>query len=338
MSSDLQKRGNNPMAIVKNYLSEDHIKKRFEEMLGDRAAGFITSIVNVVGGSTQLQQCDPDSIMASSMVSASVNLPIDPALGMAAIVPYGKKAQFQIMWRGVVQLCLRTQQYADIQCTEIYRDELKSHNPITGSIAFHPPDQYKLRYSDSKLGDVVGYYAMFRLKSGFEKAIYMSQGEVMAHAKRYSKAYQYDLSKGKKTSAWSTDPIAMGRKTVLLRLLGRWGIKSIEIEKVIVGERDDFKSALLDAAARLAAETGTKPIDTEFEKPKQTRKRNKKKVESTQQATETPTQDAEEPPPPKSAYKCKSSKCQNEFDEPELAGDGTLLCPRCLTADIEKAA
>jgi len=309
----IEQRASSPLAAVKSYLANDTVKKRFEEMLGEKAAAFCTSIVNVVGGSKQLQKCNPNSIMAAGMVAASLDLPVEPSLGMAAMVPYGDKASFQIMWRGVVQLCLRTNQYADIQCTEIYRDELRGYNPITGDVVFHPVANFKLRYGDAKVGDVAGYYASFRLVSGFEKKCYMSAPEVMAHAKKYSKAYQYDLKAGKNASAWSTDPVAMGRKTVLLRLLGRWGIKSVQIEKALMSDKQDFETAQQEAAERITAQTGSEVVDTEFE----------------------PNGDSASATTGK--YKC--SHCGAKFDEPSMAeilGVKGPKCPNCTSAKITK--
>jgi recombination protein RecT len=287
---------------------------------------------------------------------------------MAAMVPYGNQAQFQIMWRGVVQLCLRTNQYSDIQCTEIYRDELKSHNPITGKVEFHRPEQYKLRYSDTKsLADVVGYYAQFTLTSGFVKSDFMTHAEAMAHAKKYSKAYQYDLAKGKKSSQWSIDPIPMGRKSILLRLLGRWGIKSVQLEKVMVGDQEDFATAQASAEARIACESGTEPIDTQFEP-----NGNQEADGETEPEATFLGDDAEKDPDTKAKaeaqkekldkaaakdagkggkaqWRCKNHSCdtdeitpevlaKHKLTEPKTVGKAKKLqCPECLRTQVEAA-
>jgi len=326
--------GNNPIAVVRNYLGRDAVKVRFEEMLGQKAAGFMTSIVNVVRGNRQLQQCDPDSIMSSAMVAAGVDLPIEPSLGMAAMVPYGKQAQFQIMWRGVVQLCLRTNQYRDIQCTEIYRDELKGYNPITGTVTFKDPSTYKLRDSDKKqISDVVGYYARFELLSGFVKEVFMSFDETIAHAKKYSKAYQYDCAKGKQTSAWSTDPVAMGRKTVLLRLLGRWGIKSIQLENILSGDKEDFATAQANARSQIAEESGTQAVDTQFEENGGDNNAEPNFLEDA---------DDDEPGVAPGEYICKNPKCPGKgeiFGNPKMVAKGRTKvpqCPNCLGTNLEE--
>ena len=267
-TQEIQKRAEGPVAKIRDYLDNVDVKGRLEDILGKRAAAFGNSIVNVVSGSKQLMEVarnNPGSIMRAAMKAATINLPIDPALGQAAIVPYGSEAVFQIMYRGVIQLCVRSGQYKKIHCSEIYADELKSHNPIIGEVKFNDPTTYKMRYADNSGQNVVGHYAYFRLTSGFEKAEYMTKAEVMAHAKKYSKAFQYDLSKGKKASPWSTDPIPMGNKTVLLKLLKRFGIMSIEMQDAITAERETFDEAQANASRMIKDESGSDPIDTTFE-------------------------------------------------------------------------
>ncbi len=265
---DIEKRQVGPLATLRNFLDNVDVKSRLESILGKRASAFANSIVNVVSGSKQLMgiaEKNPGSIMRAAMKAATLNLPIDPSLGQAAIVPYGKEAVFQIMYRGIVQLCIRSGQYAAIRCTEIYADELKSHNPITGETIFNDPSTYKLRYQDDRDKHVIGHYMYFRLIAGFEMSGYMSHKEALAHAKKYSKAYQYDLRDGKRTSAWSTDPIPMGNKTILIRILKPYGIMSIDMQDALVSDRETFEDAQERATKQIKAEQGSEVIDTNFE-------------------------------------------------------------------------
>jgi recombination protein RecT len=258
-----------PISKLRGYLADVNIKKRFEEILGKHAGAFMNSIINVVNGNDKLlaiAQSNPASIMTSALRAATMQLSVDPSLGQAAIVPYGNAAQFQIMYKGVTQLCIRTNQYATIHCTEVYKDEIKSYNPITGEVIFNDPSTFKNRYED-KDKNVVGHYAYFKLLSGFEKSDYMTTDEVMAHARKYSKSYQYDLRDKKRTSKWSTDPIPMGNKTVLLRNLTKYGVMSIEMQEAFTEDSKDFTYAQENAQASLNAVTGQKPIDAEFTEP-----------------------------------------------------------------------
>ena len=258
MANAIQK---NSIVVLKNYLARDDIQKRLMEMLGKRAGAFTNSIINVTLNSSKLQKCTQESVISAAMVAASMNLPIDPALGQAAIVPYGEHAGFQIMYKGLVQLCIRSGKYATINCSEIYGDELKSHNPITGEIEFNNPESYKQRYQDNRDKFVVGHYAYFKLLSGFEKSDYMTNKEALAHGKKYSKAYQYDIRKKKKTCPWSTDPVSMCNKTVLIRLLNKYGVKSIEMQDAIIADSHSFEKSQVSAQEMIDGEAGTVIVD-----------------------------------------------------------------------------
>ena len=183
-----------PITRVKTLLSTVDIKKRFEDMLGSKAAQFMSSIVNVVAGSSSLQKCDANSIMAAAFIAASFDLPVDQNLGFAAIVPYKEKAQFQMMYKGFVQLAIRSAQYARMNVTAVYAEELESYNPIVGEVVFikeFPEDSQRNRGEDDK---IVGFYAWFELLNGFKQSVYMPTKAVEIHARTYSQAYKYDLN------------------------------------------------------------------------------------------------------------------------------------------------
>ncbi|RKY06193.1 MAG: recombinase RecT [Planctomycetota bacterium] len=258
-----------PVGQIRDYIANPGVKERLEQMLGKRADAFANSIINVVKGSYQLQKCTPESVMSAAMIAATMNLPIDPSLGFAAVVPYGQSAQFQLMYRGLTQLCIRSGKYARIHDTEVYKDEIEYHNPITGEVKFNAPETFKMRYSGKveKISDVCGFYANFKLLSGFEKELFMTMEEVMSHAKKFSKAYQYDLNKNKKSSVWSTDPVSMGRKTVLKSILSKYGIMSIEMQDALVADSVDttFEQAHENAAENIENQTGSEVIDADFE-------------------------------------------------------------------------
>ncbi len=269
MSNELQTRKPNPVAKIKNYLDSPSVKERFDDMLDKRAGAFTNSIINVVRNSASLQKCSPESVISAAMGAATLNLAIDPSLGQAAIVPYGNTAQFQIMYKGVIQLCIRSGQYERIHCTEIYKDEIVSWNAITGEIEFTALNTWKMRY-EGKADNVAGHYARLTLLAGFKKCDYMTVAEALGHAKKYSKAYQYDLKKKNGTSAWSTDPVAMGNKTVILRLLKKYGVMSIEMQKAFVADHESFEDAQDKAAKQIESETGSEIIDVEPTEVKET--------------------------------------------------------------------
>lgn len=237
---------------VKNMISQDAVKKKFTEVLGQKAPQFLASIVNVVAGSTQLKQCDPNTIMSAAFVAATYDLPIDSNLGFAAIVPYNNskynpqtkqwekhmEAQFQIMYKGFVQLAIRSGSYKRMNYAVVYKDELEYYNPITGEIRFVDDfSQCTMRDSGDPEG-IAGYYARFELIQGYTQELYMTKQAVDNHARKYSMAYRYDIEKGKKSSKWTTDFEAMALKTVIKLLLSKWGALSIEMQRAI---QDDQK-------------------------------------------------------------------------------------------------
>lgn len=245
----------NELAVVdqvKSAISSDKVKKKFAEVLGKKAPQFLASVTNTVIGSTQLQKCDATSIMGAAFVAATYDLPIDSNLGFAAIVPYNNskwnpqtrqydkhmEAQFQIMYKGFIQLAIRSGYYKRMNYAVVYEDELKSYNPITGEIEFVEDFSQCTLRAQGVEETVAGYYARFELTTGYVQELFMSRQAVDNHAKKYSQAYRYDIKEGKKSSKWSTDFQSMALKTVIKLLLSKWGILSVDMQRAI---QDDQK-------------------------------------------------------------------------------------------------
>lgn len=235
MSNQIQTQNNNiKVAGIKQLLDMDVYKKRINEIMGKKAAPFMASIVNV-SNLPSLKDSDPNSIISSAIVAATLDLPIDQNLGFAYIVPYntkeGKKAQFQMGYRGYIQLAMRTGQYKTINAIEIYKGEIKRVNRLTGEIEFN--DDEDLIDRDT----VVGYMAYFKLLNGFEKTLYMTKEEMERHAKKYSQSYGSSKDWVSKNSLWSTDFDGMAIKTVIKRLLSKYGILSVEMQNAITNDQ-----------------------------------------------------------------------------------------------------
>ncbi len=208
-------------------LQQDAIKRRFETVLGKKAPGFMSSIISATSANKDLKKADPISIVQSAAVAAALDLPINSSLGFAHIVPYKKDgvaiAQFQMGWKGFVQLGMRTGQYKTINVAIVREGELISRNRFTGEMVF---DESK------KTGDkTIGYVAYFRLINGFEKYFYMTAEEAKAHGKKYSKSFNKEYSR------WQTDFDSMALKTVIKMLLSKWGILSIEMQTAIQADQ-----------------------------------------------------------------------------------------------------
>lgn len=210
---------------TKDLLGQKSIQQKFEEILGKKAQGFISSVLQVINGNKLLNKVDPNSVVNAAATAASLDLPINPNLGFAWIVPYKGKAQFQIGWKGFVQLALRTGQYKRINSIEVYENQFKSFNRLT--------EELTADFDIVGEGEIVGYAAYFMLTNGMEKMTYWSKEEVINHAKKYSKAY------GTPHSPWSDKDQfnAMAKKTVLKNTISKWGIMSIEMQRAQLADQ-----------------------------------------------------------------------------------------------------
>ena len=200
---------------IQSLVSQESVKARFEELLGKKAPGFISSLLAVVNNNKLLARANPNTIIAAGAMAASLDLPINQNLGFAYIIPYGNEAQFQMGYKGYIQLAMRTGQYQTINAAEVYEGEIVKQNRFTGEYEFGEKTSDK----------IVGYIAYFKLVNGVEKYLYMSIEEMQAHAKKFSKNYKGGTDK------WGlTDFHSMAIKTVLKRLISKYGILSIEMQ------------------------------------------------------------------------------------------------------------
>lgn len=236
LKNQLAKKGTgNSLSIgntVKGLIDNPSIKKRFEGVLKEKAPQYMSSIVNLVNSDTNLQKCEGMSVIASCMVAATMDLPVDKNLGYAWVVPYGNRAQFQMGYKGYIQLALRTGQYKSINVVEIREGELVSWNPLTEEIEV----DFNKRESDS----VIGYAGYFKLINGFEKTVFWTKEEVNNHANKFSKTVN------SKNSVWKSNFDAMAKKTVLRNLLSKWGILSIEMQKAYTADENLINKDLID--------------------------------------------------------------------------------------------
>jgi recombination protein RecT len=218
------------LQAVKTLLNSDGIKARFEQMLGKKAGGFITSVLQIVSSNKDLQACDLQSIYNAAATAAVLDLPLNNNLQFAHLIPYKDHkrggmqfAQFQMGWRGFVQLAQRSGQFSTINVTDVREGELKSRDRLTGECVFLWEQDEEKR----KVLPLIGFISYFRLINGFQKSIYRSVTELRAHAARYSKTYNREDSK------WNTDFDAMCCKTVLKENLNKYAPLSVEMATAI---------------------------------------------------------------------------------------------------------
>lgn len=214
----------NNLPAIKEYFSSNGIRKKFEELLKEKAAGFISSLMQCVNNSDLLSKADIKSIYGAAITAAALDLPINPSLGVAYIVPYKGQAQFQIGYKGFVQLAQRSGQYEKINVITVYENQFTSYDQLS--------EELIADFTKDGDGKIVGYCAYFKLVGGMSKREYWSREKVLKHALKFSKSFQ--AKKG--TSLWE-DPEqfdAMAKKTVLKNTLSKWGILSIDIQRAVI--------------------------------------------------------------------------------------------------------
>lgn len=209
-------------ATLKTILASDQVVNRLKEILGKRAATFTTSVLQIVQSSELLKTADPQSVLNAAMVAATLDLPLNNNLGFAWIVPYNGKggcvAQFQLGYKGFIQLALRSGQFNRISSTPVYEGQLVETNPLTGHV---------FDFSKLAMGNPIGYAAYFRLVNGFEATLYLTIEELNAHGKKYSQSFK------KGYGLWKDDFDAMANKTVLKLLLSKFAPLSVDMQKAV---------------------------------------------------------------------------------------------------------
>ena len=227
---------NNNLVQLKNTLKAPSVEAKFKEMLGKRAPQFMTSITSVVTNNALLQKADVNSIIMGAATAASMDLPLNPNLGYAALVPFNSKegcfAQLQVMVKGWVELFLRSGQCQNIICETVYEGQLVKKNKFTGEYVFDE--------SAKKSDKIAGFMAYFRLSNGFEKTEYMTVEEVKAHAQKFSQTYRKGIG------PWKEMFEQMGQKTTLKKLLTKWAPKSIEMQQMAIFDQSVVKGDIND--------------------------------------------------------------------------------------------
>lgn len=233
-----------PMQSLSKFINSDNIKNKFAEVLGEKGgASFVTSLLTVVTQNKTLQLADKNSIYTSALIAASLQLPINSNLGFAYIIPYKAKdpntgqyidvAQFQLGYKGFIQLAQRTGQYKNINSTDVREGEITFHDRMTGEITF----QWQSDTAERLKQPVIGYLSFFKLTNGFESTLYMTVAEITAHAKEYSQTF-----KKFGTGLWKDKFPEMALKTVTKLNLSKKGPLSIELQRGIIADQSVIKS------------------------------------------------------------------------------------------------
>lgn len=183
------------------------------------ANSFMSSVISVANGNPQLRNAEPMSIIGAAMVAATMQLQVIPTLGQCYIIPYGKKAQFQVGYLGLLQLCQRSGQFKKILAAPVHEGEYVSGDEFD--------EEYVFDKKQKKSDKVIGYMAKFELLNGFTKVAYWDIDKVKAHATKFSQAFRAGFN-----SLWKSDFDAMAQKTVLKSIL-KFAPKSIEMQNAV---------------------------------------------------------------------------------------------------------
>lgn len=219
-------------ATIQNEKTQAYLKK----VLGNKSGSFITSLTSLVANSALLQDCEPLTLMYSATKATALGLPFDPNLGMAYCIPYNnrqkgiKEAQFQLGYKGVVQLALRSGQFKRLNVTDVREGEFGGIDLLSGDVKLNFVEN-----RDSK--PVIGYVAYFQLTNGFEKALYWTKEQCEKHGKRYSQTYASRTDYVRNSSKWTTDFDAMAKKTVLKQLLTKYAPMSVEMQQGVQADQ-----------------------------------------------------------------------------------------------------
>lgn len=223
-------------------IQSDTYKNLVNQTLGDkdRATRFIASISSAVATNTDLQQCDAGTILSGALLGESLNLSPSPQLGQYYLVPFNKKtgrkdeigqdiyikvAQFQLGYKGYIQLAIRSGQYKKLNVLAVKKGELVRYDPLNEEIEVNLIEDEEEREN----AETIGYYAMFEYTNGFRKSMYWSKSKMEKHALKYSKGY----SAHKGYTFWEKDFDGMAYKTMLRQLISKWGIMSIDMQQAV---------------------------------------------------------------------------------------------------------
>ena len=260
------------------FLTNDAAKQRINEVIGGKdGQRFISAIISAVNTNPALQECANNSILNAALLGESLKLSPSPQLGQYYMVPFndkekGKVAQFQLGYKGMIQLAIRSGQYKRLNVLAIKEGELVKYDPLNEEIEVNLIQDEAIREKTP----TAGYYAFFEYTNGFKKCLYWSKEKMENHAKKYSQGYAKDLKNGTSWTFWSKDFDGMAYKTMLRQLISKWGIMSIEMQTAI------------DSDMAVINEDGTKDY-VEIEEPEI--------VESVSHETEEPKEEPQKEQP-----------------------------------------
>ncbi len=250
---------------ISNFLNTDSIKNKFAEVLGDKDKGvaFVTSILSVVNSNGQLANADQNSLYTAALMAATLDLPINPSIGHAFLVPFNTKqsdgsyktmVQFQLSAKGLKQLAMRSGQFLKMNDSDVREGEIETVDRMTGEIKFNWIQNDKERLTKP----VIGFVSYFKLVNGFESTFYMTKEEVELHAKTYSQTY-----KKFGTGLWKDQFSKMASKTVIKLHLSKDAPLSSSVQKALISDQAVIKNDKFSNQNEESVDVETQYVDHE---------------------------------------------------------------------------
>lgn len=253
---------------IKTLFESPNVQQKLQALLNKNAATFTTSVLQIVNSNAMLRNADPMSVFNAACMAATLNLPLQNGLGFAYIVPYQNRkekkteAQFQLGYKGLIQLAQRSGQFKRLVAVPVYEKQLIAEDPINGF-------EFDWKQKPAKDEKPIGYYAYFKLINEFTAELYMSTQDVYDHAARYSQTYKKDYG------VWHDNFEAMAIKTVLKLLLSKQAPLSVEMQQAVLADQavvkdvENAEFSYPDNEVQEAEFTELKVNDDVFEKCKQ---------------------------------------------------------------------
>lgn len=232
---------------IRQQLTSPDMMKVVKERIGEKAGAFTSSVLDLIGSDNNLMQCDPRLVVKEALKAAALDLPVSKSLGFAYVIPYKNRGQsvpqFQLGYRGMLQLAIRSGQFKHLNAGVVYEGEEVLEDRIKGTVEI-----IGKKTSDK----AIGYFAYMQLVNGFEKAVLWSREQVTAHAKKFSKAFG--------SGPWQSDFDAMAKKTVLLQLKTYMPM-SIEMQQAMIHDSDGEASFDANVAHEIGQNANQDIID-----------------------------------------------------------------------------
>lgn len=222
------------LAVFNATITNSRIQEYLSQVLGDKKSSFVNNLTALVANNKALQECEPLTTMYAAIKATALDLPLDQNLGFAYVIPYrnnkeGKtEAQFQMGYKGYIQLAMRSGQFRTINVRDVREGEIIDEDFVSGELKFA-----KLPADKRSSAPIIGFVAYFELTNGFRKMSYWSVEELKAHGLRYSQTYASKKDYIRDSSKWATDFEAMASKTVLKLLLAKYAPLSVDMQNAV---------------------------------------------------------------------------------------------------------